>query len=74
MSKPKKIDPPKAPQPEPPVITMTGDQAKETALKKQAARSGFQDSVYAGLVTPEDAEGETPKVTKLGGKSKRGVA
>ena len=68
MSKPKKIDPPKTPEPQ--VITMTGDQAKETALKKQAARSGFQDSVYAGLVTPED----DGKITKLGGSTKRGLA
>ena len=74
MSKPKKIDPPKAPQPEPPVITMTGDQAKETALKKQAQKSGFQDSVYAGLVTPEDTAGKTPKVTKLGTGTKRAKA
>ena len=74
MSKPKKIDPPKAPQPEPPVITMTGDQAKETALKRQAQRSGYQDSVYAGMVTPEDTAGETPKVTKLGTGTKRAKA
>ena len=68
MSKPKKIDPPKVPEPQ--VITMTGDQAKETALKKQARRSGFQDSVYAGLVTPED----DGKITKLGGSTKGNIA
>ena len=59
MGKPKKIKPPAPPAPAPTV--MEAEPAADDAVKKQRRRSGFQQTLLTGALTPA-----TGKKTVLG--------
>lgn len=59
MGKPKKIEPPPAPEPAPTIETT--EQAGDAAVTQQRKRRGFQKTLLTGALTPT-----TGKKTVLG--------